>query len=189
MPRFVAFLGGINVGGHRVTMDRLCGVFEGTGCRDVTTFLASGNVLFTTAKRDRGALEATLGDRLEAELGYKVPTFLRTAEEVAAAVRYEPFEVRDIEAEGHTLHVCFLRRALTETEQGVARSASTPMDELHPHASELYWLCRGRLTDSLLKWRPLSKRLCESTARNITMLRRLCARPDFSTGDSGASSQ
>ena len=47
MTRSVAFLRGINVGGHRVTKEQLVAPFAGLGCGDLDTFLASGNVLFT----------------------------------------------------------------------------------------------------------------------------------------------
>lgn len=175
MQRFTAFLGGINVGGHRIKMDELRRIFEEHGCRNVTTFLASGNVLFEAAKRDRAALEAGLAVHLELKLGYKVPTFLRTPEEISAATRYEPYDRAELEANGHTLHVCFLHRPLSEPEQALVRAAVTPMDELHPNGSELYWLCRGsRLSESTLKWKPLNRAIGESTARNITMLRKLC---------------
>ena len=48
MPRFVAFLRALNVGGaHVVKMDALKRHFEAMGFTDVETFIASGNVVFT----------------------------------------------------------------------------------------------------------------------------------------------
>ena len=46
MSQYIAFLRGINVGGHRVKMDRLRAIFIELGLQDVSTFIASGNVLF-----------------------------------------------------------------------------------------------------------------------------------------------
>ena len=46
MPRTVAFLGAINVGGHVVRMETLREVSESLGLRGVETFLASGNLIF-----------------------------------------------------------------------------------------------------------------------------------------------
>ena len=51
MPRHIAFLRAINVGGHTVTMDRLRQLFTGLGLKDVETFIASGNVIFSSAAR------------------------------------------------------------------------------------------------------------------------------------------
>ena len=52
MPRLVAFLRAINVGGHTVTMAHLRGLFEDLGFTNVETFIASGNVIFGSRPRD-----------------------------------------------------------------------------------------------------------------------------------------
>ncbi len=46
MPRYVAFLRAVNVGGRIVKMDELRRLFAGAGFADVETFIASGNVIF-----------------------------------------------------------------------------------------------------------------------------------------------
>src|SRR5258706_8436007 len=63
MPRCVAFLRAINVGGHTVKMDRLRTVFETLGFDEVETFIAIGNVLFDT----RAGVPA-VGRKIEAPL-------------------------------------------------------------------------------------------------------------------------
>ena len=56
MPRYVAFLRAVNVGGRIVKMDELRRPFAAAGFADVETFIASGNVIFdTTAKPGAGA--------------------------------------------------------------------------------------------------------------------------------------
>ena len=57
MPRYVAFLRAINVGGHTVKMDQLRRLFERLGFSKVETFIASGNVIFESASRSAKALE------------------------------------------------------------------------------------------------------------------------------------
>lgn len=54
MPRYFAFLRGINVGGHRIKMDRLREHVEALGFEHVETFIASGNVIFSSASRELG---------------------------------------------------------------------------------------------------------------------------------------
>ena len=51
----VAFLRAINVGHRRVGMDRLRKPFEALGFGDVTTFIASGNVVFSTTEKPAAA--------------------------------------------------------------------------------------------------------------------------------------
>ena len=55
--RYVALLRGINVGGANVIpMTALRASFEALGLRDVTSFIASGNVLFRSEPTDARAL-------------------------------------------------------------------------------------------------------------------------------------
>ena len=60
MLQYIAFLRGINVGGHRVKMDRLRAIFAELGLKDVSTFIASGNVLFSTESDDVDGLRETV---------------------------------------------------------------------------------------------------------------------------------
>jgi uncharacterized protein (DUF1697 family) len=92
--RYVAFLRGINVGGHRVKMEHLRDLFTALRFSQVATFIASGNVIY----------------------------------------------------------------------------------DFRFHGRELYWLCRGRFSDSKVNWRLVEKTVTSpSTLRNVTMLRKLAA--------------
>jgi len=85
MERYVAFLRGMNLGGRRIKNEELRRHFEETGFEEVATYRASGNVIFSTSSREA---EGKLAERMEAELderlGYDVPVFLRSIDEVAA---------------------------------------------------------------------------------------------------------
>src|SRR4051812_29802226 len=91
MPRLIAFLRAINVGGHNVTMAQLRKEFEALGLKEVETFIASGNVIFTSRATDLRALERKIEAQLQRALGYEVATFVRTCSEVAALAEYRPF--------------------------------------------------------------------------------------------------
>ena len=58
MPKYVALLRAINVGGHTVKMDRLRRLFEELGFKNVETFIASGNVIRLSVKNSPGPREA-----------------------------------------------------------------------------------------------------------------------------------
>ena len=84
MQRYVAFLRWMNLGKRRLPMSRLKALFEELGFQDVDTFIASGNVLFSSPVTDPGKLETRIAGHLESSLGYGVDTFVRTLEQVAA---------------------------------------------------------------------------------------------------------
>jgi uncharacterized protein (DUF1697 family) len=173
MTNYVAFLGGINVGGHRVTMDRLRATFEDLGFDAVSTFIASGNVLFT-AKGTARSLERKIEGRLEEELDYGVPTFVRTAKAVRAAVALAPF---GSVSTPFTSYVVFLRAPPTPAAATAAAELSNAVDTFEVRGTELHWRVRGGLTDSLVKPTVLARALgVASTTRNVKSLTKLLDR-------------
>jgi uncharacterized protein (DUF1697 family) len=176
MKRYVALLRGINLGKRRLQMTRLKALFGELGFAGVETFIASGNVIFSSRAGDTGRLEARIARHLEASLGYGVDTFVRTLEEIASIGRAAVFA--EDGREGITIHVGFLRQELgAETARKLA-AARTGEDEIRVAGREYYWLCRVRTPDSGVWALPEVRalRLPTSTMRNIKSLRKLAAR-------------
>jgi len=80
-----------NVGSRRVTMAALKSAFERMGHANVRTVLASGNVIFEPPRGAR-ALGRTIPQALEKALGFPVTVLIRTARDLEAIVRSEPFK-------------------------------------------------------------------------------------------------
>ena len=154
-----AFLRGMNVGGHRITNDELRATFARIGFDDVGVFRASGNVAFTAGKGDP---TAKIEKGLEAELGYAVPTFVRTAEQMQALAADEPFDAKTLEAAKGKLQVVFLRERPPKSV--LERSTDSDQLALGPGA-ELYWLPAGGLMESELGMDGLSDVLGAATHR------------------------
>ena len=169
MPRYVAFLRAINVGGHIVKMDRLRKLFTQLGLTDVETFIASGNVLFTSPSKSGPALEKKIEKHLNAALGYEVATFVRTAAEVCQAAAHEPFSAALMKAPYHDLYVSFLRNAPPSAAQRAVEALRSPNDEFHINARELYWLSRVPFSESKVGGALLEKILgMPATMRSVT---------------------
>jgi uncharacterized protein (DUF1697 family) len=88
---YVAFLRGINVGGHTVKMDRLRQFCGDLGFAGVRSYIQSGNVFFESDQADKPALQAMIERHLQTALGYKVPTALRTISELEQVLALDPF--------------------------------------------------------------------------------------------------
>jgi len=136
---FVAFLGGVNVGGHRVSMPALRGEFEALGYSDVSTFIASGNVVFTASGRAT-ALERAVEAQLGKALGYEVPTFVRTPAELTKVTRSTPF--RSVPS-GSTQLIGFLRDAPPAPIARAVEALSNDVDRFVVDGKHLHWLVRG----------------------------------------------
>ena len=72
-------------------MDRLRTLFESMNLTDVTTVIASGNVLFSSRAGNQARLERRIEAHLRDALGYEVATFLRSGQELAEIVAHRPF--------------------------------------------------------------------------------------------------
>jgi uncharacterized protein (DUF1697 family) len=105
---FVALLRAVNVGGTgKLPMSDLTNICEELGFGDVRTFIASGNVVFTSRKSE-SAIKAALEKRLQAYAGKPVGVLVRTATEMAQILADSPFPKA---APDRTMAV-FLDRAL-----------------------------------------------------------------------------
>src|SRR4051812_12677370 len=91
MPKYVAFLRAINVGGHVVTMAQLRALFNSLEFEGVESFIASGNIIFDSRSRSESALRGKIEKCLRRELGYDVATILRSIDEISKIASYKPF--------------------------------------------------------------------------------------------------
>jgi uncharacterized protein (DUF1697 family) len=175
VPRYIAFLRGINLGGRRPKMEQLRSLFEELGFAEVSTFIASGNVIFATRTISQAALEKKIARHLEQALGYAVDTFVRTHEEIAAVLAFPAFPKREAEAAGVTVHAIFLHDPLDEAAAQIVLAAQTDEDRFSLHGAEFYWLCRIRSVDSKVWTTPSMRKVAKipMTMRNMTSLRKL----------------
>jgi len=174
--RFAAFLRGINVGGRRMTNERLAGCFERIGLDEVATFRASGNVVFSAADGDVAELTVRIEQGLETALGYEVATFLRTKPQVLAIARHEPFDPKLLAASNGKLQVALLSRKPTAGARRKALSHASEGDRLAIRAAELYWLPAGGMMDSELDLDELAMILGPTTIRTKGTIEQIAAK-------------
>ncbi len=91
MPVYVALLRGINVGGKNlIKMSDLKASFADQGFEDVTTYIASGNVLFRTSQSSATALSVRIEKALSKTFGYDATVVLRTRTQMRSVVTKAP---------------------------------------------------------------------------------------------------
>ena len=91
MAKYVALLRAINVGGTgKLPMSDLKAMCEEAGFTHVQTYIASGNVVFES-KATETKVKAELEKRLAAYAGKPMGVVVRTAAEMAAVVKANPF--------------------------------------------------------------------------------------------------
>lgn len=172
--RYVAFLRAVNVGGRIVKMAELKKIFEAAGFADVSTFIASGNVLFSSP-RPPSRLEPQIEAALHKALGFEVRTMVRSDAEVVAAAGYDAFSPGELA--GGTLYVGFAQTPPAAPSVRQVLALQTAVDELRLHGREIYWLGRRGIADSTISMARIEKALqTPATFRNINTVRRLAAK-------------
>lgn len=157
-------------------MDRLRTLFESLSFRDVSTFIASGNVLFEAPARSGAVgLEARIERHLEQSLGFGVATFLRSPTELRAVVSHAPFPASTVQ-KAHALWIAFVKAPLSAEARDRVMALACETDDFGVHGREIHWLRRATSSEALVSGAVLEKAIgAPMTARNITTVRKLAA--------------
>jgi uncharacterized protein (DUF1697 family) len=89
--RYAALLRGIAPLDPRMRNENLRSVFESLGFINVTTVIASGNVLFESPRHDVAAIETEIEKAIIAQLGFSSTTIIRSREQLQELVDHQPF--------------------------------------------------------------------------------------------------
>ena len=170
----IALLRGVNVGGkNRLPMKELTAMFAAAGCLRAETYIQSGNVIFEPPAARAKEIPTRIERELAARFGHPIPLVIRTASELRAVVKQNPFLAGG--ADQDTLHVGFL--AVKPSAKAVAAldPERSPPDEFIVRGREIYFrfpsgLARSKLTNAYFD------RVLEttSTVRNWRTVLALC---------------
>ena len=92
MPRCIALFRAVNVGGRFIKMEALRAEFEARMSANVTTSIASGNVIFESRARNLVTLAHKIEAHLRARFGFGIHTFIRAEDELSAVAAHEAFD-------------------------------------------------------------------------------------------------
>ena len=131
--RWLLLLRGINVGGHHpVPMSQLRELLERVlGCKEVATYLQSGNVVCTGPSE---LAPEQVAATIEARFGFAVPVATRPSEELRDTVAANPFAG----APAEQLHVAFLAAPLPESVLEKLQSKAAGEEQMAAKGRELF---------------------------------------------------
>jgi uncharacterized protein (DUF1697 family) len=123
MPRYVALLRGINVGGNTmIKMEDLRKMFEGLGFENVVSYINSGNLAFDTKKASEAGIVSKIETAVEKHIGKPVQVMVREQKDIARLLSKNPFLGQY--ASHKEMHVLFLKNELSkENEQWLSETA------------------------------------------------------------------
>jgi uncharacterized protein (DUF1697 family) len=174
--RYVALLRGINVGGNAIIrMAELRDCAVGLGLEDVSTYIASGNLLFRSSERATG-LESALEAAIEQRFELPIRVVVRSAREIARIADAVP--AAWVGASHLRVTVGFLLRGATAGRLAASLKPREGIYELATAPGALLWATRrDALTRSGLRlvgtdaYRSMTLRNLNTTLKLAELLR------------------
>jgi uncharacterized protein (DUF1697 family) len=175
--RYVAFLRGINVGGHaKIAMADLRAMLNDLGYEDVATLLQSGNAVLTA---DGGPTDVAtaIEDRLRTDTGLDVRCVVRTADELRNVLAHDPYGGHATDPAKYV--VGFMDKAPAKAKVAAIDPAAYAPDEFRVVGREAYIWCPSGLANTKLTGATLEKKLgVAMTARNWNTCQKVLALAD-----------
>ena len=171
---FVALLRGVNVGGNNmISMSSLKKSFEALGFPHVTTYINSGNIIFTTKEKDARKLEKRIEQMLskEYELGSRV--VVRSLPEMEQLVKNLP---RSWSADSRwRYNVIFLRHSIDSEAILADLPANSEIEEIVYRPGALLWSAQATEMNRTNLAKLSSRKVFQDmTVRNLNTTNKLC---------------
>ncbi|MCI0552525.1 MAG: DUF1697 domain-containing protein [Anaerolineae bacterium] len=139
MNQYVALLRGINVGGKNlIKMTDLKACFETLGFENVSTYIQSGNVLFSADKSDQARLTKRIEEALSKTFNYKSRVVIRSYKEIKDIVAHAPKGFGSDPAT-YRYDVIFLKEPLTAAEAMKSVTTKEGVDQAFAGKGVLYF--------------------------------------------------
>jgi uncharacterized protein (DUF1697 family) len=173
MAGYVALLRSVNVAGRgRLSMVDVQRSFLSLGHTDVSTYIQTGNVLFSSRSKNLPALAADIERRLERDFGSSPAVILRTVGDLSRTVATSPFARQGADPARH--HVTFLAGRPSDERLAAFTTPPSGRDELVVDGLEVYVHTPDGYAGSKLTGALLERRLgVLSTTRNWNTVVRL----------------
>lgn len=164
MNTFIAILRGINVSGAKpIKMDALRNTFQKQGFENVTTYIQSGNVVFSTTATSQ--LTAQIAESIKTDFGFDVPVIVLSRKELKETVENNP--LNDGTKDEAFLHVTFLAEKPAAFNFSEIEAKKQGEEEIVISEKAVYLFCphgygKTKLTNTFLE----SKLKVTATTRN-----------------------
>ncbi len=174
MTVIVSMLRGVNVGGHhKIKMDTLRALYESLGLRDVQTHIQSGNVIFTTERKNLDLIRKRIEKSIERIFCFHSDVIVRTTDELRDVIARNPFAARrDIDPS--KLLVVFLAKVPSPEAREKLLAIQADPEELRNEGRELYIYFPTSMARPKLSGALIEKTLqTPGTGRNWNTVRKL----------------
>jgi uncharacterized protein (DUF1697 family) len=139
MTSYVALLRGINVGGKNlIKMTELKACFQALAFENVSTYIQSGNVLFSADRLDRAGLTSLVEEALSKTFNYKLRVVLRSQKQMKEIIARAPKDFGNDPAT-YRYDVIFLKEPLTTAQAMKSVATKEGVDSAFAGKGVLYF--------------------------------------------------
>ncbi|WP_417431652.1 DUF1697 domain-containing protein [Halpernia sp.] len=172
--KYIAFLRGVNVNGTSIKMAEVCKVFSGADCKEVSSVLATGNIIFNS-NLDKVALKEKLEKSLSEHFNYEAFLFIKTAEEVKTIFEHNPFSKDN---DFHIYSFITIPNFETELLKNFNETEKTEGEEIKIVDHNFYWKIRKGFTLDSNFGKILGIKVFKNslTSRNINTIEKIVAK-------------
>lgn len=167
MNTYISLLRGINVSGSKIIlMKDLKILFEKLDFKQVTSYLQSGNVVFTASSTNIKELEKMIEKAIYDHYGYDVPTQIFTGVDLQKIIQSNPFTRQDNFDEAF-IHCTFITDLTAEVDLDLVKDKLRDTERIAKIENTLYLYCpegygKTKLTNNLFE----TKYKMKATTRN-----------------------
>ena len=141
MSAAISILRGINVGGNRkIPMAELRQLYSELRLKNVTTYIQSGNVIFSADKINDEKLAKAIEQRILEKYNFEVPVIIRSMDEMKAVVKNNPF-LNYNKIDTGKLHVTFMNKFPAKENSEKLRTYNYEPDRFTLSGKEVYIYC------------------------------------------------
>jgi len=144
MNTHLALLRGINVAGKRkILMADLRTLMTNLGHTNVTTYIQSGNVLFTTTKKQSlEKIADQITQEIETQYEFTVPVIVLKTADLKTAATQNPFPINETTI--NQLHLTFLKTTPSPENLKKIKTYNFPPDQFSINGNFVYLLCENK---------------------------------------------
>ena len=170
MITYITLFRSINVGGNNILpMKGLVKILEGLGCKNIKTYIQSGNVVFQFKKESQTKIAEQISLEVLELFQFKPEVFLLESADLQEAIKNNPFEVKN----GKDLHFYFLESHPVAPDLKSLEAIKTNTEEFKLGKKVFYFYAPDGIGRSKLASKVQRSLKVQTTARNWNTVSKL----------------
>lgn len=177
IKRYIAFLRGINISGkNKIVMSDLKAEFERMKFLTVSTYLNSGNVLFTSENDDVTEMKDAIEEMIRIRFDVQIPVYIISQEELADILAHAPVWWGTGNKDKYDNLIFIITSDRTEKICDMIGQPSDGLEKIEVYKNSIFWTFERKSYQKCNWWKKTARDgIAEKlTIRTANTLRKIC---------------